>query len=362
MIARSAGLAVAALGVSAALAVPGVRAAAAANSQASEMVRLINGLRWAEGKAALSVDPFLADKASDGSIACPDDDSQYVGGRARDFATYDYLSHKLRLCNAEGVQLSSVSFVSVMGSRYGYWTVGEIILVNGGYGTGKYLLNYTGTATGRTWSTWTYATTGHGALSWMGSSSHRAVILGTYDRIGCGAWTASGKYYYACLFSKGGASPEGTVAPPTTPPFPDPVPTPPVTPAPTPTRTPAPNRTPYPTPTPARMPGATPGPTAWPTPGPASTLAPGTTGQPGTEPWMGAGASAAADGSTAAGPTPSPGQGGASAPSQRHSGGPPVGLARLAGLASGALGALLVASYGALSSLRRRRRGDLGAN
>jgi hypothetical protein len=204
-------------------AVPAAHAAESANSQASEMVRLFNGIRWAEGKASLRVDPYLAKLASDGEIACPDDGSQYAAGRARDFATFDYLSHQLRLCGLEDVQLSDVLFVNTMGPSYGYWNVGEIDLVNGGYGTARFLLSWSG-AKDRTWSTWTYATTGHGVLGWMNSASHRAVVLGTYDRVGCGAWIGRGKYYYDCIFARGGSSPSGTVAATTKPPFPDAVP------------------------------------------------------------------------------------------------------------------------------------------
>jgi cell division septation protein DedD len=339
------GLAALAAAVSLAIAVPGAQAAGEpANSQASEMVRLINGVRSVEGRAALRVDPYLARLASDGAIACPDDASKTIAGRAKDFATYDYMSHKLRLCNSPALTLSTVSFVTTMGSSYGYSTVGEDLLVNGGYGTGKYLTTY------KTWSSWSYATTGHGILGWMSSSTHRAIILGSYDRVGCGAWRVGGKFWYACLFSKGGASPSGTVAPPTTPSFPDPVPTPAATPvppkppAPTPRPTRATSRT---TPRPAGTAVASDSadPTAEASPRPSQTApAPSTTPIGGSQVVGAASAAPWAGGPASVDMTPD-GGGYAWTPA----------VARLAGVLSGALAVLLATSYGALLMTRRRR-------
>jgi uncharacterized protein YkwD len=51
-----------ALGASMVWVVP-VQAAGAADSQATEMVRLMNGLRAANGKASLNMDPYLASLA-----------------------------------------------------------------------------------------------------------------------------------------------------------------------------------------------------------------------------------------------------------------------------------------------------------
>lgn len=217
--------------------VPSVQAAGPANTQANELVRLINGARAAAGKPALAVDRFLATQARDGAIPCPDDPAKTIAGRAQDFAAFGQMSHNLRLCDAAAYTLSGTTFVSVLQSAWGYGSVGEILLVNGGYGDGQFL--YT---TGN-WSTWTYATTGHAMTAWKTSSTHWNIIVGGYDRVGCGAWSPAGStIYYACEFSSGGPSPDGLAAAATVSPFsaalPTPVPV--VAPTPAATRVPAP--------------------------------------------------------------------------------------------------------------------------
>ena len=112
--------------------VPGVKAAGAATSQASELVRLINGARAAAGKPALAVDLFLATQARDGAIPCPGGPAKTIAGRAQDFSAFGQMSHSLRLCNAATYALSSTTFVSLLQSAWGYGSVGEILLVNGG--------------------------------------------------------------------------------------------------------------------------------------------------------------------------------------------------------------------------------------
>ena len=241
--------------------VPGVKAAGAATSQASELVRLINGARAAAGKPALAVDLFLATQARDGAIPCPGGPAKTIAGRAQDFSAFGQMSHSLRLCDAATYTLSSTTFVSLLQSAWGYGSVGEILLVNGGYGNGQYLYTSGG------WSTWTYATTGHAMTGWKTSSSHWNIIVGGYDRVGCGAWSPSGSaIYYACEFSSGGPSPNGLAAAPTGSPFSDPlpIPAPTVAPTPAPTSVPAPAATraapiaPPPVATPAAMPTAPP--------------------------------------------------------------------------------------------------------
>ena len=241
--------------------VPAVKAAGAATSQASELVRLINGARAAAGKPALAVDLFLATQARDGAIPCPDDPAKTIAGRAQDFSAFGQMSHSLRLCNAATYTLSSTTFVSLLQSAWGYGSVGEILLVNGGYGNAQYLYTSGG------WSTWTYATTGHAMTAWKTSSTHWNIIVGGYDRVGCGAWSPSGStIYYACEFSNGGPSPDGLAAAPTGSPFSDPLPIPSPTAAPTPapTSVPAPAATraapkaPPKAPPPAATPAATP--------------------------------------------------------------------------------------------------------
>jgi uncharacterized protein YkwD len=238
-------LAAAMLGLSLGLQVPGV-AAGGANAQASELVRLINGTRQAVGKSSLNVDTTLASLATSGQIPCPDTSTQTTAGRAEDFGTYKYLNHNLRNCLGSTVTFSSTTFVSLLQSQFGYGSVGEIVAMNSGYGTAKYLYSYNG------WSTYTYSTSSHAVgtatTGWMGSSSHRAIILGSYNRVGCGGWYAGGGYYYDCLFSAGG--PGAIVAPPTKSPFADVVPTA------APTRAPAPVPTKVPSVSPTKTPAA----------------------------------------------------------------------------------------------------------
>ena len=209
------------------------------DAQSSEMVRLINGARSAAGKSSLDVDPFLASKARDGAIPCPDDASKTIAGRSQDFAAYATMSHDLRLCDAASYALSETLFVNVLQSSWGYGSVGEIDLVNSGYGSGAFLYTY------GSWQTWTYSTTGHAMLGWATSSSHWDIIMGGYDRVGCGGWASGSSYYYDCVFSSGG--PNGTVSPPTESPFSNPLPTPAPTPTPVPTVAPTPPPTAAPT-------------------------------------------------------------------------------------------------------------------
>ncbi len=239
LVALSVALGLAMFAASLTLRVPAAQASSGPlDAQSNELVRLINGARAANGLGALYVDPYLAAKARDGAIQCPDDAANTIAGRAQDFAAYGNMSHSLRLCDAPTYTLSGTTFVSVMQS-WGYGGVGEIDLDNGGYGNGAFLYTYNG------WQTWTYSTTGHGMLGWATSSSHWNIIMGGYDRVGCGGWAAGSTYYYDCAFSAGG--PNGVKSPPTVSPFDLPLPTPVPTPVPTaaPTQPPAPDPTPY---------------------------------------------------------------------------------------------------------------------
>jgi hypothetical protein len=220
--------------------VPGVHAASVPG-QARELVRLMNGARAAAGKVPLAIDVYLESKATDGAIPCPDDAAKTIAGRTKDFATYGTENHNLRLCDAATYTVSGVTFVSVMQS-WGYGNVGEILGLNGGYGTGAYLYAY------KSYQTWTYATTGHMMAGWQSSSSHWGIVMGNYDRVGCGAWLSGSTYFYACEFAKGGPSPSGLVGAPAASPFPSlALPTPkPTPPPPAPVKTPAPTAVPTP--------------------------------------------------------------------------------------------------------------------
>ena len=194
-----------ALSMSLALSVPAAMASGPANAEANELVRLINGERAYLGKAPLRTDTFLASKARDGAIACPNNASLVMYGRAKDFAVYGYPSnsHLLRLCPTY-TSMDAMASWGYKGSR------GEITALNGGYGTGKVAYTYGCTPSVRTCpgsTTSTYHTTDIAMWDWTSSATHYAIIIGSYDRVGCGAWIGSnGAFYYDCMFSRGGPS------------------------------------------------------------------------------------------------------------------------------------------------------------
>jgi hypothetical protein len=191
------------LGMSMIWSVPAAQASGPANPEATELVRLINGERAHLGRAALRVDTFLAGKARDGAVACPNDPSLVVAGRAKDFALYGWGSnaHALRLC-PNYTSMDAMRSWGYTGGR------GETAALNGGYGTAKVTYAYGCSPSVRTCSgasTTSYSTTAHAMLNWTSSSSHYSIIIGAYDRVGCGAWIgANGAYYYDCMFSRGG--------------------------------------------------------------------------------------------------------------------------------------------------------------
>jgi uncharacterized protein YkwD len=189
---------------------PQARAAGAADAQASELVRLINGERVTAGKSALGLDRYLAGKARDGAIWCPNDASKVMAGRAKDIALNGPFSHNLRLC-------SQYSVTDAM-KTWGYGGArGEILAMNSGYGTSQVTYAYGCTPSVSECpgpETSAYATTARAMTGWMHSSGHYSIIVGNYDRVGCGAWVGSnGTYYYSCLFSRGGG-PVATPKPP----------------------------------------------------------------------------------------------------------------------------------------------------
>lgn len=196
----------------------------------TELMRLLNGERTANGLPELAIDPFLASKAATGAVACPNG-AGTMEGRAKDMATSGYFSHALRLCPSYDINDALDAW------GYDSWT-GEILAWNGGYGFSPFTYEFgcdvqqTNCSTTTTKAPVTVAIASYG---YMTSSGHRAIVLSSnYDRFGCGAWrNAGGEAYYACLFSFG----PGTQSLPAP------------TPAPTPTGTPAPSATPAPTPT-----------------------------------------------------------------------------------------------------------------
>ncbi len=200
---------------------------------ATEIERVLNVERVQAGLAALPIDTFLASKARDGAVACPNDPSLVMEGRAKDLAVNGYAGvspHDLRLCPAESIGDAM--------NAWGYGTVGEIIAMNGAYSSSDPNL--------QTEPSWyrsdcgspgypaceflTYRTVSIAATGFMDDPPHAANVLGPYDRFACGAWiapTVPGDpivYWYDCLFANGGPNPT-TPAPTTAPKFPPNAPT-----------------------------------------------------------------------------------------------------------------------------------------
>lgn len=214
--------------------VPTAQASSAAVDQRNEIYRLINGSRAAAGKSAVNVDVFLESVAGDGAIPCPDDSAKTIGGRAADIFTTGHMSHNLRLCDAATYTDSSTSFISWLQNAWKYGSVGEILGSNTGYGTGAYTFTY------KAFQTSTNSTTGHMMAGWASSPSHWGIVMGQYNRVGCGVWAGGSTYIYACEFAGGsGPTPMGLRG------APRPV---------VPVRTPAPAATPRPTPAPSAIP------------------------------------------------------------------------------------------------------------
>ncbi len=278
---NSAAVAVALIGVSLLAQLPVAIGATEARADANEAVRLINGSRAAAGKSALKWTstsppkrPTAPSRARTRAAAFP------AGPRILP------PSARKTTCSATAprpsYQVSTTKFIDTLRAKLGYGaaSVGEIIGMNGGYGSGKFLYTYKG------WSTWTYSTAGHIVAAWMGSSGHAPIILGSYDRVGCGAWSSGGStIFYDCIFAAGGPAPGGVAAPPSKSPFgdaaPDAGPDPGSDPRPSgrhpeachdagrrarslsdPTPTPTPTPSPTPSPTPTATPTAAPSPSA----------------------------------------------------------------------------------------------------
>lgn len=217
--------------------------ATAVDPLGDELMRITNLDRAALGRAALVVDPTLAWFARDLSFACPTTPLLVLRGRAQDMADRDYFSHAVVGClRADGTTIGALDIMSLV-LKYNT-SRGENIAWNT-YPTTSTTYAY-GCAidgTGCAGTTTAPATVAAAQQGFMRSSGHRANILGSYDRVGCGsAVTATGRRYYTCVFSLGG------------PPLATPVPT--TTPAPTaavepsPTTQPAPTVSPAPTPAP----------------------------------------------------------------------------------------------------------------
>jgi uncharacterized protein YkwD len=176
----------------------------------TEVHRLINGERAAAGLPALRVDLLLASRAHDSTFACPGGGT--TPGRARDGALRNGLSHELTGC-------PGTTILDVMPS-WGYrgWT-GEILAYN--YESSDAVTFRFGCPPGAQGfdcadggSTTVVSRVAATAVrQWIDSPSHHEIIVGDYDRFGCGAWQGtgttgygSGGTFFACVFSKGGTA------------------------------------------------------------------------------------------------------------------------------------------------------------
>ena len=219
-------------------------------AQATELVRLLNGERAYHGLSALQIDPYLTTKATDGEVACPDDASLVVEGRAKDLALYGYVDpgpHNLRLCPASSILdvMRTWGYAGPVGEIYAWNSASDSAISDPSviydrrfaytYGCGDGIWDGCPGTT-----TWTYYTTAVAASGFMSSPGHRENVLGPYDRIGCGGWAApDSSRHFVCILAEGGPNP--TVAPPPEVPLPAPDPTPVPDPTASPMPTPAPD-------------------------------------------------------------------------------------------------------------------------
>jgi len=184
--------------------------ATAAPDAGAELMRLTNLDRLALGYPALAEDPTLAALAADRSFICPS--GLQPAGRALDMAQRGYFDHAIPGCAAAGTP--AVMLLDLL-PALGYNTFrAENIGWNAGYGTGT--VSYTpgcSLQASACQGVGTPSTADVAAVeqAFLLDPEHRAIVLGTYDRFGCGAArTAGGTLYVACLFSLGGPSATAT--------------------------------------------------------------------------------------------------------------------------------------------------------
>ena len=184
---------------------------------ATEIERILNIERVQAGLAALPIDTFLAAKARDGAVACPNDPSLVMEGRAKDLAVNGYVGtdpHYLRLCPTKSIG-------DAMWAWGYHGAVGEIIAWNAGYSGSDpfWYRSDCGNPGYPACEFLTYSAVSVAATGWQESSGHRAVVVGAYDQFGCGAWIAPdgaaqpGGHYFVCMYAMGGPNP--TVPAPT---------------------------------------------------------------------------------------------------------------------------------------------------
>jgi hypothetical protein len=275
--------------------VPSGAGAASMDPHGDELMRLTNLDRSALGKPPLVIDPTLASFARDLAWTCPTNSALLLRGRASDMADRSYFSHSILGCVGTGG--TDMSVLDVMSQMLGYQTMRAENIHMNTYGTetATYAYGCAIDGTSCVGTTTTPRTVEVAERGFMQSSGHRASILNSYDRFGCGSELAeNGRRYFACVFSLGG--------PVALPPSPEPSASP--TPSPTPTPTPSPSAAPTPTPTPTPKPTSTPSPTPTSTPKPTPSPTPTPSTSPSASPTPSPSA-APPDPTSAPSPTPS---------------------------------------------------------
>lgn len=180
--------------------------ATASPDAGAELMRLTNLDRLALGYPALAEDPTLLALAADRPLTCPS--GLQPAGRALDMAQRDYFDHAIPGCATAGTP--SVTLLDLL-PALGYRNVrAENIGWNAGYGTGA--VTYAPGCSQQASACVGIATPSIADVAAVEQAfllhpEHRAIVLGAYDRFGCGAArTAGGTLYVACLFSRGGTS------------------------------------------------------------------------------------------------------------------------------------------------------------
>lgn len=200
-----AALAMVAGGPAIGLPVPTALGATTSGSFSDDLMLVTNLDRAAFGLPALTPDPTLEAFALDAPFTCPSNAAMTLLGRADDMATRNYFAHTIAGCSKpDGSLYSSLDIVYL---RFGYNTNrGENIAWNS-YPTSATTYQSGCDINGNNCAgpvATVPATVAVAEKGFMMSSGHRANILGTYDRFGCGAAFGSTGWYYACVFSLGG--------------------------------------------------------------------------------------------------------------------------------------------------------------
>jgi hypothetical protein len=188
-----------------------------------EVLRLINGERALRGFKPVKLDTFLAAKAHDSAVRCPNDAKRLNQGRAQSLAAQNTVppTHALPKCKSYTV-LSVVPYWNYSSGR------GEILTLNNqDFSRVRYDFGCpmgSQQACGKSNYTYTANTAAQAMRQWMNSSGHRGIILGSYSRAGCGVWQGGTAYYggyaftnarwYACIFASVGPTANNDTAAP----------------------------------------------------------------------------------------------------------------------------------------------------